>query len=641
MNKNKKRPRPISQPIKKVDLEYPADKSIRNISIFSFTAIVLHVLFIFVLKNNDESYRFLNRTWGFNHVSYYPLPLIILFYTIAAIFLYKRTNELVYGFLTQIASFDFINFLRKYRIAFFFSISAICVCFFLLFKIKYPFLGDLDLRVDQTISKHFIREDYGTMYTFYYLFQLLHSLWHVIPRQAFVIGSAFSGGIFIFVSLLIANELGKNLFQKVVISLFSTAIGSTQFYFGYLEVYALPAAFFALYIYTCILCLKGKINIIFPIIVLAVTVWLHFLGIGLAPSLVVLAYKKYFYKWPVMDVVTTKRFVIFITCCLPLPYIIGPKLGVNGIMLQPSNTDTRFSNHLTLFSPVHIWEFINSQMLASGIGFFALLFITYKAIRNKIKFDAILWFLASASFFPLYITFITDSSRGSGDWDTMAFPAIMYSILVIYCFIYNYSNSRTPVLKYVSSILIAFNLLNLVTWVGINASDKSIKKIADMLETDPGTYYVRNMRVDMQLALMYRQNGLIEESHTYYNKILAKNIPDVRIYYNYALSLMEDGDTTAGIAIMKRCVEKFPFYAMPYNALLQFYSTRKLDKLAIPLVLRMFESYRQQPIDFDSKLGKQLLIQNFQYLYYIEQQNKNEKMMNEIQQCINKMQTKK
>src|SRR4029077_10997775 len=97
-------------------------------------------------------------------------------------------------------------------------------------------------------------------------------------------------------------------------------------------------------------------------------------------------------KWPVLNFISAKRFIIFVACCLPLPYLLGTKLGVSGIMLQLAPPNPKLPNQLTLFSPVHIWEFLNSQLLASGTGFFVLLFILYKALIHQLKFDSILWF---------------------------------------------------------------------------------------------------------------------------------------------------------------------------------------------------------------------------------------------------------
>jgi hypothetical protein len=610
------------------------DNTISSLSIVFFIAISLHFIFVFLLPGTTEGYRFLNRNWGYNNISYYSTPIIILFYTAAILISYKKITPVILSLTAKNLFIAYIADIRKHKLLYFTEVSIFCTVLFFLLKINYAFLGDMDMRVDQAVNKNFVREDYGTMYLFYHFYHLLHSLWSIAPTKAFAAGSALVGGPFIFISLLTADLLGGTFFQKAAIALFSISIGATQFFFGYLEVYALPATFFALYIYTCIRCLKGNLHFIFPCLVLITLIWMHFLGIGLAPSLFVLAYKKFLYKWPLLNRITAKSFIILIICCLPLPFLIGRMLGLTGIMLPLTHSDIVNPTHLTLFSPVHFWELLNSQLLASGTGFFILLFITYKALRGQIKFDSILWFLASASFFTLYIAFVADNGRGSGDWDILAFPAIVFSVMVIYCLIYNYSNSHNSTLKYAIPVLIVFNLLNLFTWVGINATDRSIKKIADMIEYDPGTYYLHQMPADMILGIIYAKIGDLKDSHTFYNKLFAKNVDDTRVYYNYGIDLMKGGDSAGGINIMKQCVEKFPEYSLPYGTLLQYYEGHDMKDSAISLMQKMFIVYKEHPDDFDKRIGKPFVLYYFVFLYKEELQLKDTVLAKKVRTCV-------
>ena len=574
-----------------------------SLSIIFFAAILLHFIFVFILKNNEEGYHFLNRNWGFNNISYFFTPFVILFYLLAILISFKKSTEAFPEFFANISSIGISEYFRKHKLLFFILISGICTSFFFAFKIKYALLGDMDMRVDQAMKKIFVREDYGAMVIFYYFHHFLNSLWLVSPKQAISALSALAGFPFIFLSLLTADQLGKNLFQKTAISLFSTAIGATQFFFGYLEVYALPATLFALYLYTCILCLKNKAHIIVPFIVLVTIIWMHFLGIGLAPSFFVLAYKKFLYKLPFFNRITTKSFIIFIIFCLPLPFIIGRIIGIRGFMLPITIHDKRYPEQMTLFSPVHIWELINSQLLASGTGFFMLLFITYKALKKEIKFDSILWFLASASFFTLFILFVADNLRGSGDWDIMSFPALIFSPMVIYCLIYNFSNTHNSILRYAISVLVVFNLLNLVTWVGINATDKSTKKIADMIEFDPGTYYLQQIPADVILGMTLAGIGDFQASQSFFNKLFAQKIVDAKTYFNYSLTLFQEGDTASGNFILNECIEQVPYYSLPYFPLLNYYIEHKNWNSYISLMCRMLNAYTEQPTNFDKQIG--------------------------------------
>ena len=272
--------------------------------------------------------------------------------------------------------------------------------------------------------------------------------------------------------VLIADELAQNKTTKILFFLFSVCIGAIQFFFGYVEIYALPALSVLLYFYTGVLYIKRRISVAVPIIILLLAVGLHLLSVGLIPSVITLLFYQKIVRYKIKII----HFIFLLILATPIVYIAASIFDRAHVLIPFTQNNPQL---MTLLSVKHLWEFFNSQMLAGGLGFALFVVLLFK----KIKYDNILWFLSIGGLGMLYVVFINRSDRGSGDWDLCAFPAIACSLTAIYIIV-NFYWSK-PFYKYIIPIIIAFNGMNVIAWIGINTSDRSITKIEDMLAGDP------------------------------------------------------------------------------------------------------------------------------------------------------------
>jgi tetratricopeptide (TPR) repeat protein len=611
--------------------------SLTNLMILSLLLILIHFIMVFMTNNTHaKGYNIFSRVWGFDNISFFPWQIILLAYIVAIMVCIPFLNKGMRDILIRLSNYNWRHFFKKYKYILFVLAAIISVYIFFSFKIKYHFLGDMDIRVKQSVAGVYESNEYFVMFFLHFLYKFLNTYWTFTGLQTFVLQSVIAGGLFVFFTLLIADLLGRNLFEKLFILFFNLSFGTILFFFGYVEDYSIPGLSFVIFNYFMLLWVRNKINFIIPFLIIVIATALHLLAVGLIPAFVIVFYRKNHLKFPVFKNIKIKPFIILILCLLPVAYFIGGKLT----MLTPLSSPEKNPNVMTLFSYKHLWEYLNSQILASGVGFFILLFLTIRAIRKKIKLDNTLWYFAAATFFMLFLTFISNTERGSGDWDICAFPSLIYMPMVAYFLIFSV-NTKTQLnkLKYAAVILVVFNFLNSTGWVAINASDKSIKKIASMLENDPGYYYTTKLSGLANLAYSYQANGLIEESLNYFKKEYLKNNKDPVAHLRYANALWGNKKQEEAVQIYEGVINMAPYIESAYGPVINFYQENKKYTEIYRIIDNLFTNYNTNPQMFLSNFKKDELLQYFNYLYSVELNNKNiikaQKIQNSIQEIKN------
>jgi tetratricopeptide (TPR) repeat protein len=457
--------------------------------------------------------------------------------------------------------------------------------------------------------------------------------------KTFVLQSIVSGGLYVFFACLISNLTGRILLEKVITFLFFISIGAILLFFGYIEIYSVPALSIIIYVYFSLLWVKGKTNFILPFLALILAVALHLMAIGLVPSFFIVLYQKYGKRIPFLKNIKTKPFIILILFLLPVAFKLAAVLHLGDLM--PVSESIKAPKVMLLFSSRHLWEFLNSQILASGLYFILLVYFTIKAIRGRLKFDDIMWFYGSASFFMLFIAFVTNKMRGSGDWDICALPAIIVSPMVAYMWFSNVqATGQYKKFKYALVVILVMNFVNSIAWIGINASDKSIKKIESMLENDPGYYYVTKLPSLYNLALSYRANGLKEESLNCYKKIYRKYYNSPEAHINYANQLIEYGKDQEGAAILINLIRMNPYISVAYPMLFKIYEKYKMQDNIYATVNQLFINYQTNPRICLLNFNKKDLGNYFYYLYRVELQRKDVEKAKIIAGVINQIQAK-
>jgi tetratricopeptide (TPR) repeat protein len=540
----------------------------------------------------------ITRTWGLNYIACFDPWVIILYYSLLVCFWIPQTNRYLIGKISAISKKSVIAFLKKHRYAVFALISIIAGCCFYLLKIKYIFLGDTDLRAKQIEDGLIDKNEYLTMLFMKYVYTTLG----ITGVQTVRIIDYISGSMFIFISLCTANLIGNTFLKKsaaFVISTLSLAI-LLQFC-GYTEIYSLAILFLQAYLFTCLLCLKGKISTLIPAIILLIGVALHLLLICMLPSLIFLFYRNVLWKYPLFRNKITLLALALIS--LPVIYYGYNKYALP--MMLPMEAGKE--GFLTIFSIAHYVEFFNSQLLAAGIGFLVWIAILIYSLVQKIKYDATLWFFLISSLSFMGLMFVFRMERGSGDWDIAACAPVVYNLGNAYFLLTAYNKKWYKNIKYAILLIAGFSILHTSMWILTNKTDASIKWVEKAFETDPAIYYKRSFNNESMIGAALAANGLRDKAHGWYKKALLKYPNDIRMEYNYAINLLNLEKEEEAYATFMGMIKKQPVYPMPYVHLIsRYYQIKDYDTL-YQILLLMEKGYNYNPEIFQSRISKEKL----------------------------------
>ena len=627
MNKKKK--------VKKIN----SMQLIRNITIAVAFILSLHYMLTGLLNPSLKDYNFLDRDWGFDNITYFDfwvkwlayISIILISIYPVFVFINSKLRDLYNG-----VKIKKISNLKPVKYIVFFVIAIVSVILFKSLQIKYDLLGDMKIRMIQTLSGEYELTSYLTMYFLNHVYYLINSKIEISNELFFSWQSFVSGGIYVFFSLLISDLIGKKGFQKIAIFFGGVFIGSILFFFGYKEIYAFPYSLGIVAVYFNLLYAKGKISFIFPLIITLSLPIFHILLSGIIPATFIIFFQKNKEKFPKrIKNIKTHQFLLLILIVMIIIYAFSKTLKISFFLMPIKSTENGY-DFITLFDLRHIWQYINAICLATGVGFLVFLILAFVAARSKIKFDAVMWYLGSASFFMLLLIFVAHPIRGSGDWDIFALPALFVNLTVIYFVIFMF-NDKPHLYKYIISIILTINFISSASWVMVNHTDKSIDKITDMLINDPGNYYKKGQPAIQQLAFGLEANGLDSIALKYFELNYKQNYRDTRAHFNYAVRLINKNRKEEGVKILENLTQSAPHYGMAYPALINVYNNDKNYKQLYETVNKLYNAYLKYPKPISQKINKEQLLSYFDYLYKVEMNFRNTQRANEIMQVVNKL----
>ena len=556
------------------------------------------------------------RGWGFNYIKHFAVWVIALYYMLLLCFWFPPVNNAITNIIAEISKQNIISLLRKYRYILFVIISITFGFIFYFLKIKYIFLGDLDLRPRQIEEGIIINDEYLTMLFLKHIHSFLNNKFGLTGIQTFQIFDYIIGSVYIFISLCISNIIGNTLLKKI--SVFIVGIISSTIilqFCGYTEIYAFPVLFLLLYLFACILHLKGRVGIYIPLIVLLLGIGFHLMLVCMFPSFIFLFYSSVLWKYSIFRKKTTIIVLLLISSpfiCLTINKFALPKM----LPFSPGENDL-----MTMFSVSHFKEFFNSQVLASGIGFFIWIMTLIYSLINRIRYDATQWFLFIASISIVGLMFVFDPHRGSGDWDILAFAAIVFNLSNAYYIIQLHNNNLCTNIKYGILMISGFSIIHTSMWIITNKTDASIGWVEQAFEQDPALYYKLSLNNQAMLGEMFSANGLFEKSLIWYKIAYGKYPYDHRMEFNYANALLNIGRSDEAIIMYEKIVDKYPSYPLPYANLIDLYYTNEVNDSLYKILLKMEIAYNKYTDEFDSRLSKEDIEHFFSILNELRNQS--------------------
>ncbi|MCK4224367.1 MAG: tetratricopeptide repeat protein [candidate division Zixibacteria bacterium] len=429
------------------------------------------------------------RLWGVNHLSYYPLWFRALVIFLGVLAFIPLVNQSLQGFLKKsvIPAFSFLVEKRKYLG--YSIIILLFTLFFYLFRTRTHFLGDGATLISYINSGTLsVKWTQPLAYRIYLsAYDSLNKLFHFDGTVVYALISCLCGIVFVFFALRLADLLGKTASTKLFVFLALTFMGGTQLFLGYAEHYPLFYCGILIYLFFSIKCLKGETKLFLPLLFFLILLPMHFFSLYLFPSAIFLflfvgaeGKTKPTFKIKKIWIVSPVLILIFASLII---YFL--KYGWYSLVHLVPLFKGRYSapNH-TLFSPPHLLDFLNQQLLVSPIGF--LLFLIFLILRPKSRDskDKIFQFLLVVSISQLFFNFVLDPGLGAArDWDLFASVGLGYTVLSLYVFGKMSPNPRISYLKLGLTIIVFISTL---PWMGINASaDLSVRRFRNLLNLDP------------------------------------------------------------------------------------------------------------------------------------------------------------
>ena len=594
-------------------------------------AILLVFSFFCLHEPHTSKYSAFDRTWGFDHIAHYGIVARVLFFLSCLLLILPYSNNLLRSSLSWLA--DKLSGMGRKKVFIFLIVSGLSVFLFYLLKVKYIFLGDMNLRMIQTMKKEFLATEYLTMKALY-TFAVLGAKFGYTHEQFFKVYSYLAGGLFIFLSFLIADLCGKTPLQKTL--LFFSQLGSAVLlvFCGYVEVYATPILLLSLYFYCGLRYLKYNSGFVFVVLSLGLAIACHVLCLAALPSLPVAWYFKNKSRLSFISSMSNKKIALWLSVLIFTVLVISLKMK-SGFLLTLSPPSV-YPKLMTLFSFKHFWELFNGLLLSCGLSLIFIVILLAKSIREKKQLPAEYYFLISVSGCFLLLVFMANLQRGSGDWDIMAFPAVSLNLLTILLIAHLYKN-ETALSQYLMLAIIGLNSMHAFLWVHINHTDISIRKIDGMLRNDPGTYYASRINGLTQLALSYKSNKLMAESQG--AALAACNDPaakDLKPCILYGTNLKEMGKLDESIQFFEDLLKtRSPFVYEAYLFILEYYE-RKNNQVKFEFYLNMmFNSFIQNPDSFiNSSNFRPANITRILEVLYIRTPKEDVKRLNQIRAVI-------
>ncbi|MBI4547516.1 MAG: tetratricopeptide repeat protein [Ignavibacteriae bacterium] len=441
--------------------------------------------------------------------------------------------------------------------------------------------------------------------------------------------------IFFIVVVVFSRSLPTSPLGKVLAGLFLLVGGGSQFFFGYIENYALLYVCIAAYVATAWLALQKKINVVVPFICLALSIGLHLGALVFLPSAIVLCY----FVWR-----EHKRMAMIL-----LIGIVGVLLAVffvSGYNLQQFATRMIAAlQHdflpiftappgipFAMFSWLHLITWVNANLLIVPFGLVPsvlLLIVHRREIQLK---NTLLLFLLSAAICGVVFTFIINPALGTfRDWDLLASFFVPLMFLALYVF---YVFLQAPDHNTVVFAIVVISLLHTASWIGLNADEERHLQRSEVVTnplflghfaqilyydrlanvywerkdyTKAKIWYERYVALDSShprivanLSDVYRKLGDRENTFRMLKLAAKLGSKDPGVYTNLGVEYFLHGDTAAAIAMNEKSLSLYPHQPHVHSNLGMYHAMKKNFPLALFHFRTAIEQGMNNPLHYKS-----------------------------------------
>ncbi len=473
---------------KKADLMKEGAKKSREKS-YNYDSCIISVLrllcLLIITVHFIASFFPKGRIWGINQWAYFP-PLVTFPATfVALLFFLPPFSRFVLNGIRALMS-PLYGLIKKKRHLWYLIFSLLFFVIFWMFKTETHFLGDGYQVLSNVESEDFAFKFTEPLESFLHLraFHLARSLFNSDAETLYTVLSCVAGSVFIYLTLLFANFLGREKSHKVLAFLILVSMGSIQLFFGYVEHYTFLFLSIFGFLFLSLAYLEGKVKWIFPILALVLALSSHVSALYLLPSIFFLFLAKNERGKPQQG----KRILLAILAVILLATIfLGYKKYSWSVppLFVPLIHDRYTGPGYTLFSLAHLLDFLNQQLLVSSVGLILVLGVSF-CRKGKILFtNSTSTFLLIVAASQLLFNFVIDPGLGaSRDWDMFSAVGLGYTILGLYLLV-RFFKDRIK-FEYLAIILVVTSFHSTIPWIALNSDQtRSIERFRNLLVIDP------------------------------------------------------------------------------------------------------------------------------------------------------------
>ncbi len=426
--------------------------------------------------------------WGFNVLGFLP-PYVVGMYIVALmlIFFFYRHPAMTAAISKAAAYAE-----TKPKL----FLSLVIALFFIaafLFKVQAPLLGD-----SFTFIKNFTDVFTGAdqlgiwheplaMYFFYHIFNIFQSTTAHDIIQTFFWLDLIMGIGYIIVLFKITRELFEDAGTRLLVFLWVLLLPTTEFFFGYVEIYALTLLCLTVGMYLSILVLKERLSFIVLPPVYMLLLLIHqlngLLGLALMYITIVQIMKK---KWKPVAVGVSIAFVVLLAVLVSVDFTMnriiekGPITHFLSFGGDISMVDD-YSQAFPVFSFFHGVELVNYLMVMSPFAFVLLTYIVIADFRSFRKSSYLIFFgIISVAY--LLLMCVAKIQQGMGnDWDVMGGYFVPVTIFAALWFTQQRGDSGF--IKNILTFIVLITGVHSFLWFSINSTiEPKIQRVQSFLD---------------------------------------------------------------------------------------------------------------------------------------------------------------
>ena len=543
----------------------------------SSVLIGLHAFIVYVLPEiAPDRWVFLRRSWGFHFWVFYPGWVAVCLYAGAFAVAIPKVNRTVAKWIHDVLVL--IPKDIRHKRVFYGVLCLLCWGIFWIGRQKYGLLGDGYVRASDVVAGRLASEGIGSLHLLF-LLQGLFGEWDnkgVLVLQLF---SVFWGGLYIILVCLWANLLCKRLYEKLFCAGLMVFVGPVQYFFGYIETYA-PLPVFAIgFLLSGISTLQDNKLPLWATGWFVAGTFMHMLLVVFLPALLYLWASYFEYQFSLFRRWRVVLWSLFVVCSVLLMSAVSQQYAHFFLPLYSSP-----EYPYAIFSLWHVWEWINAQVLSAPMGW-PLLFL-FGVTRSRALCRE-MGFLSASVLGAVAGLFVIDPVLGSRDWDILCFSGIPLMGLATYAI---YSGDIDKHLRHYASVFsLVCAVLLIVPWVHINHTDRSIARVIQILDGDPGLYY-QSHPVEMTLGLGFLTAGLDSLAMTYFKQGLQKYPSDPRMPFNVGSMYYSRGDIGAAVSFYLLSLDTLPNYPSAQKQLVRILSDDVKNQAAIQSIRQYFQT---------------------------------------------------